>query len=56
MPSPEASLLMTASSVANQSELGDIRLEYWLKMHNRCSPLVVSFDKSTLLFGCQVSK
>ena len=48
MTSTEASLTMTASSVASQSELADIRLEYWLKRLNGSSPLAVSCDGSVL--------
>ena len=39
MPSTETSLMMTASSVASQSELGDMKSEYRLKRLNRSSPL-----------------
>ena len=46
MPSTETSLMMTASSVASQSELGDIKLEYWLRRLNRSSPLAISCDGS----------
>ena len=48
MPSTEASLMMTASSVASQSELGNIKLNYWLKRFNKASPLVVSSDGFTM--------
>ena len=44
MPSTEASLMMTESSVASQSELGDIGLEYWLRSLNRSSPLAAALS------------
>ena len=48
MPSTETSLMMTASSVTSQSELGDIKSEYWLKRLKRSSPFAVSCDGSAL--------
>ena len=48
MPPTETSLMMNASSVASQSELGDFKSEYWLKKLNRSSPLAVSCDGSVL--------